>query len=151
MLFIKFHVGATNAVSQVPGPRRKRSGGLWGVQMGLQDSPEEPPRASKAPQEASRNPQDASWSPPRSPQHAPKRPLESPTGPKTPPGGSQVRQDTPRRIPEHPKNPPKTSSNRRPTSLQDLPSGLSARGRRQEGVSPLNNSKEFYVWGDFKI
>ena len=114
-------------LSQVPGPLREGSGGPWGVQMGLQDGPEELPQASKAPQEASRRAQDASWSPPRSLQHAAKRPQEAPTGPKTPPGGSQVRQDTPRRLPEPPKN-----------VLQDLTNGLSSRGRRHEGVSPLN-------------
>ena len=73
-IFIKSHVGSSHAASQVPGPLRDRSRGLWGVQMGLQDSPEEPPRASKAPQEASSKPQDATRSPPRSLQHAARKP-----------------------------------------------------------------------------
>ena len=42
---------------------------------------------------------------------------------------------------EPPKSCPEPSK-RRPTGLQDLPSGLPIRGRRQEGVSPLNPATE---------
>ena len=59
-----------------------------------------------------------------------------------------MRQDTSRRLQELPKSPPEPSK-RRPTGLQDLPSGLPGRGRRQEGVSPLNPATEpTFIVGD---
>ena len=55
-----------------------------------------------------------------------------------------MRQDTPRRLQEPPKSPLEPST-RRPTSLQDLLSGLPRRGRRQEGLGPLNPTTELTV------
>ena len=61
-----------------------------------------------------------------------------------------MRQDTSRRLQEPPKSPPEPSK-RRPTGLQDLPSGLPIRGRRQEGVSPLNPATELSQRGCFRV